>query len=103
MTIQVIPLSAANQTFTVQLGLIEYRLRLIYRDADEAGWVMDISDAEDTPIVAGIPLITGANLLAQYGYLEIGGALYMATDADPDAVPTFENLGGAAKLYWVTT
>jgi len=52
-------------------------------------------------LIAGIALVTGTDLLGQYAYVGIGGALYVATDGNPDAVPTFDNLGGSCKLYWV--
>lgn len=96
-----IPLSAANQTMTVRLASVDYRLTIIYRDAKEAGWVMDMADADGNAIISGIPLVTGHDLLEQYAYLGIGGQMIVATTGDPYAVPTFENLGDACKLYWV--
>ena len=96
-----IPLSAANQSFTVTLGTTDYRLTVIYRDAKEAGWILDIADTEGNAIVSGIPLVTGHDLLEQYAYLGIGGQMIVATTGDPYAVPTFENLGDACKLYWI--
>ncbi len=38
-------------------------------------WGLDIGDASNNPIVCGIPLIPGVNLLAQYAYLGISGEL----------------------------
>lgn len=102
-TVYEIPLSAANQTFSVTLGNAGYRLTVTYRDADEAGWLLDIADAESGPVVSGVPLVTGADLLAPYSHLSIGGGgkLYASTDGDEYAVPTFTNLGTLAHLYWV--
>lgn len=101
MTVYEIPLSGANQTFPITLGTTEYRLTFVYRKATDAGWIMDIADTEGVAIVSGISLVTGADLLAQYAYLGIGGSLYVTTDGDADAVPTFDNLGSTAHLYWV--
>lgn len=103
MTAYEVPLSAANQRFTIQLGQVDYTFALTYRDVPEGGWVLDIADSAGAPIVAGIPLVTGADLLAQYAHLGIGGSLYVITDADPGAIPTFTNLGSASRLYFVGT
>lgn len=103
MAIYEIPLAPQNQQFTIQLGTVEYTLTTTYRDASEAGWVLDIADASGNPILAGVPLITGADLLEQYRYLGLGGSLYVATDGNPDEAPSFDALGGPSRLYWVTT
>lgn len=102
MTIYEIPLSTGNQSFTVALGGSDYRLTLVYRDADDgAAWLLDIADTSGTVIVSGIPLVTGADLLAQYKHLGIGGQLFVQTDGDPEAVPTYASLGATAGLYWI--
>lgn len=98
-----IPLTpGAPQRFSITLGQVEYRLTLRYRDVAEGGWVLDIADAGGAPILAGVPLVTGADLLAQYAHLNFGGKLWVQTLSDPDAVPTFENVGSDGLLYWVT-
>lgn len=98
-----IPIKAgAPQRFSITLGGTEYRLTLRYLNVTEGGWVLDIADASGAAILLGIPLITGADLLAQYKYLGLGGRLWVQTTKDPDAVPTFDNLGDGAYLYWVT-
>jgi len=101
-TIYPIPLQAQPQELTIQLGGVTYTLTLNYRNTDMGGWVLDIGDSNNSPILQGVPLVTGANLLAQYEYLDFGGALYCQTTSDPDAVPTFENLGTDGMLYWVS-
>lgn len=98
----VIPLKAASQKLRTVLNQTEYQLTVIWRDADQGGWVLDIADAVGNPIVSGIPLVTGADLLAQYGYLGINGSLIAHTDRNSDAAPTFDNLGIASHLYFVT-
>lgn len=98
-----IPLINAPQQAQVRLAGVQYTLTLIYRDdpGGLGGWVLDIGDALNNPILTGVPLVTGADLLAQYEYLGIGGQLIVATSSVPDAVPTFTNLGGDANLYFV--
>ena len=94
------------QSFNITLGGTTYEFTLQYRNdpAGLGGWCLDIADRFGNAIVQGIPLVTGINLLAQYGYLNIGngGGLWVQTTDDPDAVPTFENLGSSGQIYWVT-
>jgi hypothetical protein len=98
MAIYEIPLRPGAQKFSVDFGTI-YVMRLVYRDAEEAGWTLDILQQDEEPILCGIPLVTGADLLDQYAYLGFGVRLYVLTDGDPFAVPTYANLGTGAHLY----
>lgn len=95
-----IPLTPEPQTFFISLAGVKYRLTLRFRAATDAGWVLDIADAQGAPLVEGIALVTGTDLLAPYAYLGIGGKLVVRSDADPDAVPTFANLGVGSQLYF---
>lgn len=97
-----IPLSPNPQRFVITLGGIDYQLKLVYRNVSEGGWVLDIADARGTPIVNGVPLTTGADLLHQYKHLGFGGRLWVQGAIDPDAVPTFDGLGVDSFLFWVT-
>ena len=97
-----LPLQAQPQTFSVALSGITYTLSFNYRNTPMGGWTVDIADANNNPIVQGVPLVTGANLLAQYAYLGFVGALWVQTSDDPDAVPTFSNLGIDGQVYYVT-
>ena len=103
MSVFEIPLSNAPQIISAILGGITYQLTLSYKNVAEGGWVMDIADASGNLLVSGIPLVTGVDLLAPYAYLGIAGKLRVQTTSNPDAVPTFDNLGADGKLYWVTT
>lgn len=97
-----IPLTPQPQTFTIALSGVDYRLTVQWRNAEQGGWVLDIADTSNNPIIEGIPLVTGVDLLEQYAYLGLGGVLWCQTTADPDAVPTFDNLGSGSHLYWFT-
>lgn len=96
-----IPLTPNAQILSVALGLLTYKLTLVWNDEPNAGWVMDIADSDGDPIVQGVPLVTGADLLEQYGYLGIPGQLIVQTDHDVDAVPTYANLGINSHLYFI--
>lgn len=97
-----IPLSADPQQFTIRLSGVDYVMRLYYANTDEGGWTLDFYNANNQPIVCGIPLITGANLLEQYEYHGFGGRLWVQTKSNPNAVPTWDNLGTESFLFWVT-
>ena len=97
-----LPLQPQPQVVSVALSGVTYTLTLRYRNTAQGGWVLDIGDSGNAPIVQGIPLVTGANLLKQYAYLGFVGALWVQTQDDPDAVPTFENLGTDGLVFYVT-
>ncbi len=97
-----IPLTPNPQRFTVTLSGITYVIVLKYQNTEEGGWVLDIFDAASVPIVCGVPLVTGVNLLEQYPHLGFGGRMWVQTLSNPDAAPTFDNLGTESILFWVT-
>ncbi|KWE70557.1 hypothetical protein WL77_12205 [Burkholderia ubonensis] len=102
MNVYEIPLSPQPQRFTVTLSGVDYRMTVQYRAAGGAGWVLDIADAGGTPLVNGIPLVAGVDLLAQHRHLGFAGRLWVQGAESPDHVPTFDDLGVGSKLYWVT-
>jgi hypothetical protein len=107
---QILPLtSAANQTFTTQLTVdgnpLTLGIALSY--SEMAGyWQMAISDAAGNVLISSVPLITGwypaANLLGQYGYLQIGSAYLLNTGNASDDYPGLSNLD-QFSLVWGDT
>ena len=97
-----IPLSSANQTLSTVLNGVSYIIRLIFCQTtdSQACWLLDINDQNDNPIVCGIPLVTGADMLEQYAYLNFGFILYCFTDGNLSANPTFANLGTTSHLQF---
>jgi hypothetical protein len=94
-----IPLSPDNQLFRILLDDTTYTLRIVWRDG--AGWIMDVQDSGGAAILSGVPLVTGANLLAQYPQLGINGVLVVATDIGAPGDPTKTNLGSYSHLIFV--
>src|SRR5690606_9555140 len=88
------------QNVTVRLMDVEYRFHLRYRDAPQGGWTLDIFNLNGAPLLAGIPLITGANLLEQYSDLDLGGGLWVYSGMLTEPVPDFDDLGQSIKLYF---
>jgi len=95
-----IPLTPRPQTLSILFpnGLL-YNLRLIYLFTPNDCWELDIADSLSEPLVQGIPLITGADLLSAYAYLGFGCSMYCKTDGAPDTPPAFANLGIGSHLY----
>lgn len=93
-----IPLSAQPQTFYITLVGVQYQFLVVW-NAVNSSWMINISDASGNPILSGIPMVTGADLLEQYAYLNLGFALVAQTDNAPDVVPTFADLGTTGHLY----
>lgn len=95
-----IPLQPTNQTFQITLAGTQYTFTVRWNDANQA-WTLDIADANQNPIISGIPIVTGGDLLAPYGYLNFGGKLIAQTTNDTDAVPTLANLGTTGNLFFI--
>lgn len=102
MTTFEIPLSPEPQRFSISLVGTTYQMAVHWCRPSNC-WILDIATSDGEPLLSGVPLITGANLLSQFGYVGIPGALVVQTDHDADAVPTFDNLGKTGHLYFVTT
>lgn len=90
-----------NQSLAMNLNGTDYRLRFLYNDEGNT-WVMDIGDAQGIPIVCGIPLVSGSNLLAQYEHLQIGrgGAMFLFSAVQTTEYPGFNDLGDSWQLYF---
>ncbi|UIA94539.1 hypothetical protein LU632_25975 (plasmid) [Erwinia tracheiphila] len=100
MKVYEIPLIAGAQTFLITMNGGQYQLTLLWRDTSGGGWFLDIADANGNDILGGVPLVTGVDLLAQYAYLGFTVGLWVYTDANPYAVPTWDNLGSESHLYF---
>lgn len=74
-----IPLTAEPQRFYIALAGVTYQLTITWNPTTLC-WVLDIASEDGTAILLGIPIITGLDLLAQYGYLGFGGSLVVQTD-----------------------
>lgn len=96
-----IPVTPNPQTFSITLSGIDYNVQILWNDAAQC-WVIDFADANNIPIVSGIPLVTGVDLLGPYTDLKFKGKLFVQTDNNLAEPPTFDNLGITGHLYWVT-
>ena len=103
MNVNEIPLRpGTGQRLSIALGQVTYRLTLKWNTYSSC-WVLDIADSIGAPLAAGLAVVTGADILGQLAYLGIAGGLFTVSDDEPDAVPTFENLGVNGRLYFAPT
>lgn len=100
MVVTEIPLTADNQTFSITLNGNALTMRIVWRDS--MGWVLDLRNSSDEDLIAGIPLVTGIDLLAQYSSLGLGFSLAVACDDPSVEYPTQTGLGTTSHLYAVT-
>lgn len=94
-----IPLTAAPQKLTITLAGVTYRLTVLWNEAAQI-WNLDIADADGVPILEGLAMVAGVNLLEQFDYLHFGGGLYAQTDGGYLHPPNFTNLGTSGHLYF---
>lgn len=59
---------------------------------------MDLQNDRGEPVISGIPLVTGADLLAQYAYMGLGFKLVVVCDDSTQDYPTKTDLGGRSHL-----
>jgi len=99
-----IPLSSMNQQFYFSFdGITTYWLRFYFNNTqdEDALWLLDINDVNKNPIVCGIQIVTGVDLLGQFKYLGFPVILYCWSDgANPYAAPTYDNIGTNSHMYF---
>lgn len=95
MALYEIPLRSGNQKFNVALGKSIVKFRLIYR-IDQ--WFLDILDTSEKPLILGILVCSGVDLLEQFKHI-IPYNLY-ATNSNKNEDSGFNDLGSKIKLYY---
>ena len=101
MAVFEIPLRPATaQTLKVALNDRVYGFSLAYIDEAEGGWTLDIADEAGSPLVAGIALLPGQDLLEPYPDLGIGVRLAVVTPGEQECRPNFDGLGVHSKLLF---
>lgn len=101
MAIYEIPLRGGTaQRLKVMLAGKLYTFALAFIDEEEGGWVLDLGEEGGTPLVSGIALLPGQDLLEPFPELGIGVRLAIVTPGDPNVPPTFAGLGSDSKLLF---
>ncbi|EPD1507912.1 phage baseplate plug family protein [Klebsiella pneumoniae] len=96
MSVSEIPLAPDSQSFNITLAGVDYQMRVVWRGVC---WFLDLMDSTGSDLIKGIPLITGADLLAQYRFLGLGFSLYVVCDDPASENPTQFDLGINSHLY----
>lgn len=96
-----IPTVPSAQTLNVQLAGVMWKLQITWNES-MGHWTISFLTIEEVPVLMGIPLVTGVDLLGQHQHLGFGGSLIAQSDGDPDQPPTFDSLGISSRIYFVT-
>lgn len=99
MTEYRLPLTAGAQYFTINLDDVQYRMTLIYRDAEGGGWFLDMVRSDGTDAIYGIPLILDTDILAQHHYKHFGH-LRIEMEGGLCRRPTYKDMGSTVNLIW---
>jgi hypothetical protein len=95
-----IPLIPQNQEFDISLNGTTYHLRIKWNSFSNA-WILYIEDSQRNLLLSGIPMVTGCDLLEQYAYIGIDGAMVVQSSTDPDEVPDYTALGSTGNLFFL--
>lgn len=97
--IEEIPLTADNQQFSIILADNSWRISLIWR---EIYWIMDLQNERAEPVIGGIPLVTGTDLLAPFVWMGLGFQLWVVCGDAAQDYPSKTDLGDRSHLMVVT-
>jgi hypothetical protein len=101
-TVEEFPLRAEAQQIQITLGGIEYTVRFGWGDTADGGWFIDMTDIDGVPLLRGLPLTAGEDVLQQVAYLGIPGEIRVQTHGDDLVEPTYANLGANGKVLFIT-
>lgn len=89
-----------NYKFDIVLEGKKYFFSFNYNNRIDA-WFMDIADEVESPIVEGLMLFLGLDLLEQYADERLPqGNLFIVNNKEEFIEPTEENFGVDVKLYY---
>lgn len=96
--------SQPNQTFKSVIPIgdrnVQLTFKLSFREV-LGYWTMDITDKDGVMLLSNIPLVRCGNILAQYGYLNLGylAVVKVNTTVSSD-YPNSDQLGTDFVLVW---
>ncbi|MGH8709742.1 MAG: phage baseplate plug family protein [Burkholderiales bacterium] len=97
-----LPFSGIAEQIEVSLGGNPYLLRITW-NAEMLTWVLDINDGITlAPLIFGLAVVAGVDLVAQHPHFDFKGALIVYTDGAEFESPTFATLGNISNIYYVT-
>lgn len=84
-----------SQIFNSTLNGVNYNFRIIWRGTE---YVLDLLDTNKNPIIQGIALVTGMDLLSPYKYLNLGFGLFVSNSANPMQDMTYKDLSNTHQI-----
>ena len=92
--------SDGERSFNVELSGVTYNFRSYYVLGQKKKWLLDIRDANDEPLVLGMPIIPGAiNAVKGYGNI-LDGVNALVFAAELDQVDNADALGNGLTVFW---
>ena len=95
-----VPAQSQNQEFDISLNGVTYRFKLRWNSKSNC-WMLNIYNDQNELVLPSIPLVTGCDLLEQFAYLGLDGALVVQSTNNPDLVPSFSALGSTGNLFFL--
>lgn len=102
MALKKIPLTSDFPNYEIRIELDGVVFNMAFRyNTREGRWFMDIKDASDVMLVAGIKLILGVQLIERFQDIRLPfGSLFMINEDNSTEEPGRSNLGiNALMLY----
>lgn len=97
----IIPLEKlSSQEFRMPLENTFYRWRVRWNSRTKY-FSFDLYDDDSNPLLLGVPMLKGANLLNAFQDIPIGG-LFMITTDEEEGEATLENIGESVNLVHLT-
>lgn len=66
-------------------------------------WLIDISNADGTMLLSGLPVVPAQNILEQYQYMQIGSAYILPRSKVKEQWPSADTLSTDWYLIWSDT
>lgn len=99
-----LPLGTASAWYTFRVGLsgVQYTFTIRY-NSRMARWILDLADAQETPIITGVPLLIGLNLLGRFaGQTGVPiGKFYITDDTFGSTQPTRNSFSVTHTLWYL--
>lgn len=86
-----------SQEFICELAGIDYIFRLTLNVRADL-WMLDVSSVDDYPIVQGLPLVLGSDLLATERFTV--GMLFIADYNNKGDDPNGDNISDYGLIWW---
>lgn len=102
MTFFTIPITPNQpwQTFKITLSGVIYNLIMRYNNRSNR-WILDIMDANNNPILRGMPVLIQRNITQQFRYLKVPAGVFFATDdTGGENQPTLYAFGITNTLFY---